>query len=90
MLQDEKPVDYEGQPCFYYKGMVEVVDPLSALGETNNIMHQAWIDAETRRPVALDNGVYLGKFTFAPLSGTLAMPDKFKQKLDYYKIFMGM
>jgi hypothetical protein len=74
LLQETKPISYNGKECFHYKGKNE----------------EAWIDSKTLLPVALSNGNDLATYTFlAPPVNPPVLPPKFKQKLDYYYMTQG-
>jgi len=86
---ESKPVEYDGVMCYHHKGETYSSDIVT--NETVKTFEvEAWIDAQTGLPVALDNGLLLGKFEFAPMEGTLEMPPKFQTKLRYFKSMMGM
>ena len=95
-LQEKAPVSHAGRKCFHYKGPVFPPSVGASPGEMpvaspDTPDWQAWIDAETLRPVALDTGTALCVFTFqkeAPV-GPLIPPAKFKKQMDYYKKVMG-
>ncbi|MEZ0299695.1 MAG: hypothetical protein ACAI35_24845 [Candidatus Methylacidiphilales bacterium] len=89
-LIEKEPLDYKGKLCFHYRGVVPVmgIDGPGKLTETK----EAWIDSVTLLPVALLESNGLGSFTFAPAppSDALIMPEKYQQKLEYYRVSMGM
>lgn len=50
------------------------------------VFYQAWVDAKTSMPVALDDSTSLYELTFSPTpAAALVMPDRFKQTLAYYQ-----
>lgn len=85
----EKPVAYGEVQCYHYKGTMELPDP-AGMGPAESIPCEAWIDAKTLLPVAFLRGDVLGQFTFTPLLGAVEMPEKFRKRLDYYKLIMGI
>lgn len=85
----EKTVSYEGKDCNHYKGFIVVPNPTGE-GAPETIACEAWIDAKTLLPVGLQKGNTLGIFTFGEAPADFAMPDRFRSRLEYYKITMGM
>lgn len=85
----EKPVAYGELQCYHYKGILEV-PTLDEPGATEKVPCEAWIDAKTQLPVALRKGDTLGRFSFGELTSPLQMPEKFRRRLDQYKLVMGM
>jgi hypothetical protein len=85
----DKPVPYDGKECYHYKGIIKVPDP-SGRGAPIATPCEAWIDSKTLLPVALLKGEVLGRFSFGALSGSLEMPEKFRERLTYYKATMGI
>jgi hypothetical protein len=86
-LQEKDPIEYGGKLCFHYLGSATPPmqkDPIPSKRE-------AWIDATTLLPVALDTPDCTSSFTFekAPLEG-LSPPTPFKEVIDDYKSAMGV
>lgn len=86
---DDKVVTYEGKACNHYKGFVVIPNPTGE-GPPETIPVEAWIDAKTLLPVALKKGDTLGIFSFGDPPSNLDMPERFRSRLEYYKITMGM
>jgi hypothetical protein len=86
-LVSPEPVRYENIPCFHYKGTL-LLGRLT--GDPIKIPCEAWIDAETRLPVALQKADLVGRFTFGGPPASLEMPKKFQKRIDYYKIAVGI
>jgi len=84
-LKEKDPISYEGTLCFHYAGQDSPVPGAEAQPR------EAWIDAKTLLPVALDTGTSLAVFTFAskPPTGPLVMPVKFQKAINYYKLVTG-
>lgn len=73
-LQEKDPVSYQGKECFHYKGPDA----------------EAWVEAKTLLPVAIDDGDTLATYKFLPSPTTaLVLPDKYQQALDSYKLYVG-
>lgn len=88
-LVENKPVQFEGLECYHYRGSIAVPD-MMGLGKPQIIPCEAWINTQTLQPVGLLRGNLLGRFSFGTLSGSLEMPEKFQERLTYYKITMGI
>ena len=91
-LKEKDPIDYGGKQCFHYVG--EVVIPnmtRNEPGDHSQHMREAWIDAKTLLPVALNNGQSTSTFKFQdkPPTGPLLPPPAFKKEIAYYKGVMG-
>ncbi|MFA7344111.1 MAG: hypothetical protein WC003_07385 [Terrimicrobiaceae bacterium] len=98
-LQKATPVDYAGRKCFHYRGAVDIMlgtDGAPGPGQNpesdgilRSVKREAWIDSATLLPVALDDGVVLGVFTFQQAPGPLTFPPGLKRLLDNKKKVMG-
>jgi len=88
-LQSEEPEDFEDRECHYYKAKIK---QYSANGKyLGTLNYQAWIDVETLLPVAFDNGVQRGVYTFDPqYNGELDVPAKYRLLLDNRLRVMGI
>ncbi len=85
-LQKEKdPISYQGKQCYHYIG--SFTPPMQKFV----VKKEAWIDAGTLLPVALDTGSALTTYKFSekPPEGPLVMPASFKEAVKYYKVSMG-
>jgi hypothetical protein len=84
-LKEKDPIYYQGKQCFHYEASVPAPMQKFALKK------EAWIDATTLLPVALDNGNSLSIFKFQekPPTGPLTMPPAFEHAVSYYKLTMG-
>jgi hypothetical protein len=70
----------DNKKCQHYQRTIPLPDDGEAL-------YQAWIDAKTRLPLALDDSNALYKFTFettAPV-GPLVMPDDYRRAINQYR-----
>jgi len=73
---------FQGKPCDYYQ---KVFPPfLHPPGvEPIPVLHEAWVDAKTGLPAAVDNSVALYVFTFnPPPSDPLTLPERFQKELE--------
>lgn len=78
-------VDYKGKKCFYYR------DPNTSGGPTGEThgteSTQAWIDADTLRPVAFEDDQATYSFTFhSSPPGPLSLPAKFQREYERYQV----
>jgi hypothetical protein len=77
--------DLEGKPTLHYQTKMSLPAPN---GPPRNVIYQAWIDAKTLKPLALDDGdaLYALTFSVSPAStGPLILPDRFKKNLQEYE-----
>lgn len=88
----EKSVHYHGKSCFHFVGFIILPKILDNGPEIAPVKVQAWIDSETLLPVARQTETSLCIFTFQeqPPGEPLVLPPKFKKKIDYYKMVMGV
>lgn len=87
-LVEQTPIDYGGTTCFHYKGPMAFS---ASQGPSQTATGEAWIDSKTLLPVALDDGKFLGAFTFHPKPTTpLVLPPKYKDVFEGYKNRMGI
>jgi hypothetical protein len=88
-LQEKTPISYQGKQCFHYIGSTTYALPGSKPSDEDK--REAWIDAKTLYPVALDTGSSLTTFTFQdkPPTGPLTPPPEFEKEIAYYKAVMG-
>jgi len=88
----EKPVHYRGRNCLHFEGFIPLPKILENSPEPPPIKAEAWVDPQTLLPVARKTDTSLCVFTFAtePPVGPLEIPAKFKAKIDYYKLVMGV
>ena len=86
-LQEKDPISYKGKQCFHYLGSITVTFPVKRAP----MKREAWIDASTLLPVALNTDDMQSVFTFQdpPPTGTLTPPPAFQKEITYYKIVMG-
>jgi hypothetical protein len=68
---------YAGRTCLLYRkdAAAEPPGPFSPVEALKP--RRAWIDEETRRPLAYDNGLATFLFTYGPASSSLTMPEDF-------------
>ncbi len=86
--QQEKGETIYGKKCLFFKDQVTVYVGGGNAPET--AIYSAWIDPETRLPVALDDGDARYKFIFGDAAPTtpLVMPPAFQAELDRYRAIM--
>jgi len=73
----------QGKPALHYQATRSLI---VAGGAPRILLFQAWIDAKTLAPLALDDGDALYDLTFfAPPDGPLVMPVRFQQELQHYE-----
>ncbi|MDR1190168.1 MAG: hypothetical protein LBK60_00700 [Verrucomicrobiales bacterium] len=80
-LQEKPAAPYQKNACLYYTGRREMHD---LDGKVERVFPcAAWIDADTKLPVALDDGEYFVTYEFRPATAeTLTLPPKLKRKLE--------
>ena len=81
MLVEKDPISYNGKGCFHYKGNAR--QRVSAISKPTPYTAEAWIDAKTLLPVAVDNGTWLATYTFQPPPyPALTLPPEFQKDFD--------
>jgi len=78
--------DLKGKPYDFYE---EKQTEEGSDGSTITQTVRAWVDPETRRPVAWSDGNYRLNFEFADEGATppLRVPPAFRQRIDYYEAY---
>jgi len=79
----------DGKECLVYAGNIARIFAVPGLTDKPRTLpatpHKAWIDAETKLPVAFDNSFTLQQFLFSPIpSEPLVMPERYQAELNRY------